>query len=123
MKLDSLPMLRIGSVGCESVTALSKLFYRLMFGKVSYDEWISRSGLEEPSSSDMVLLSGKEALIRRKEFIRVIDLGHFWYSLTDMPFVPVVWQIRQDKNLVAEWKKKIVDVCELSQSKMHIDSS
>ena len=122
IKTDVPPLLKLQGNCCESVVALAKLFYRLMFGKVAFDSWMSQSAIED-KKFDMVLLSGKEALLRRKEFIRVIDLGHFWYSLTDLPFVPAVWQVKQLGKVLPIWKKKIIDICELTQSKMHIDST
>lgn len=122
LKPELPPLLKLQGNCCESVVALAKLFYRLMFGKVAFDSWMSQSAVED-KKFDMVLLSGKEALLRRKEFIRVIDLGHFWYSLTDLPFVPAVWQVKNLGAVSPLWKKKIIDVCELTQSKMHIDSS
>lgn len=121
IKVDMPPLLKLVSSGCESVVALAKLFYRLMFGKVAFDSWISQNP-QEDRKADMVLLSGTEALMKRNQFNRVIDLGHFWYSLTDLPFVPVVWQIKNLSNLSPTWKKRLIDICELTQSKMHIDS-
>lgn len=102
--------------------ALTRILFKLWFGvppkeiKPVPDHSVSSD--EQP----VELLIGDEALIRRRSFSRVIDLGEAWHSLTGLPFVYAVWQ-STGRTLSPHWEHLIRRAAEKAQAKMHVDPS
>lgn len=123
--MEYAPSLRLLSYSASGV-ALAKIFYRLVFGKHAYESMVTQNNgngdasLQNSSRPVVELMIGDEALIKRNEFIKIIDLGNFWSSLTGLPFVSAVWQ-KGAKPISLNWRKRFLDSAELAQAKMKIE--
>lgn len=69
-----------------------------------------------------VVLEGNEALVRRKQFAGIIDLGDVWQKLTGLPFVLQVWQ-RHSKHASGQKGSKIAKAAELAEARMKVEPS
>lgn len=68
----------------------------------------------------MELVIGDEALERRPEFWKILDLGQIWHELTRLPFVFGLWQTR-NSSLPDAWGKIISEAAAISQARMQIE--
>ena len=102
--------------------ALTKLIYRMLFGREAYNTQVNRNFAHEFSGSKPIeLLIGDEALTRKRQFYTTIDLGLLWRDLTGLPFVFAVWQSKG--ACLNGWRRKILAAGELAESKMRVDPS
>jgi len=128
--VDSLPPLKCESqvrlkltTNSASSVVLSKVFYQLMFGRNAYDAHVANAlPGANPGFVTMELVIGDDALVRRSEFAKVIDLGQFWQSVTGRPFVFAVWQ-KCAKSLTSSWAARINEAAEIAQARMHVEPS
>lgn len=105
-----------------SSVSLAKFVYNIWFGCDTYKFMAGRNFAKLYSDRKPIeLLIGDEALIKKPRFAKTIDLGEFWKTLTGLPFVFSVWQ---SKGLCLNgWRKKILEVGELAEKKMHLNAS
>jgi len=103
----------------------TRILMRLWFGEPAIeispkaDHLDSNSG-SMSSSRPLELLIGDEALIRRKSFVSIIDLGDAWTTLSNLPFVFAVWQ-NAGKTMSPYWGKMIGEAASRAQTKMRVD--
>lgn len=76
----------------------------------------SRSGGSRP----MELVIGDEALRRRHEFWRVLDLGQVWNELTRLPFVFGLWQSSYS-SVPAKLYQVINEAAAIAQARMRLE--
>ena len=108
--------------------ALSKVLLHLWCGRdrafriLSQAKTTSKSQLVGAQSGDraMELVIGDEALARRPEFWKILDLGQVWHELTRLPFVFGLWQTRKS-TLPVGWVKIISEAAAISQARMQIE--
>ncbi len=79
-------------------------------------EVVSRSSDSQP----MELVIGDEALQRRHEFWKVLDLGQIWFELTGLPFVFALWQTNSAPH-AAGLKYLITEAATIAQARMNIE--
>jgi chorismate dehydratase len=123
---DQLPHLVVTPASAASV-ALSKIFLHLWCGHEAANHIISCSdaldktqvrGLD-PDKRSMELVIGDEALARRPEFCRVLDLGELWHEITRLPFVFGLWQTRTP-SLPGDWIEVISTAAKRAEQKMKL---
>lgn len=76
----------------------------------------SRTGGSRP----MELVIGDEALRRRHEFWKVLDLGQVWHELTRLPFVFGLWQSSYS-NVSAKLFQVINEAAAIAQARMQLE--
>ena len=74
----------------------------------------------ESGERSMELVIGDEALERRPEFWKILDLGQIWHEMTRLPFVFGLWQTR-NSTLPEAWVKLISEAAAISQARMQIE--
>ncbi len=100
---------------------LAKILYRIWFGDEIYQTQIQRQekGFSQSKASPVELLIGDEALIKKNQFYKTIDLGKLWYEMTGLPFVYALWQ---SKGLRLNGAKRLlVEAGELAEAKMKVE--
>lgn len=120
-----LPALRLTSASASSA-ALAKLMYQLWFGVDASRAILVGQGAEAAENNRLVLelVIGDEALQRRSQFHRVIDLGDHWLRMTGLPFVFAVWQKSTTTALTPQmslWRQRIWEASEIAQARMKVD--
>ena len=92
------------------------------FRILSQAKTVVRSRMVGAQAGDrpMELVIGDEALERRSEFWKILDLGQIWYELTKLPFVFGLWQTR-NKALPEAWVKIISEAAAISQMRMQVE--
>ncbi|MBI2602887.1 MAG: hypothetical protein HYW48_07520 [Deltaproteobacteria bacterium] len=124
--LPSFPITECPSIvlppASASSVGLAKFLYNIWFGCEAYKFMAGRNFAKLYNDKKPIeLVIGDEALIKRPRFAKILDLGEFWKDLTGLPFVYAVWQ---SKGLCLNgWRKKILEVGELAEQKMHLDAS
>jgi len=121
-----MPKLRLTPSSAASA-ALTQVLMNLWFGSSKAAKILATASSadvqgQNPNFEDrpMELVIGDEALQRRHEFWRVLDLGQVWFELTGLPFVFGLWQTASPlvpqsiKNLVAE-------AASLAQARMSVE--
>lgn len=108
---SSVPRLKCTQASASGAT-LSKIFHRVLFGQ------------EVITDHDMSLelIIGDEALTRRPQFQKILDLGQMWKILTDLPFVFATWQTTQLETM-AHLSQKFKSCAEIAEAKMRVDAS
>ena len=121
MDIEHAPHLRLTANSASSAT-LARLFYRFIFGKKAFENASTTANKSRDAElkGSMELLIGDEALIRRNEFSKVIDLGQLWQQLTGLPFVFAVWQ-KTGALLDPTAMQKISEAAEIAQTKMRVE--
>lgn len=121
--MGKVPRLKL-TANSESSAALAKIFYRLLFGKAAYEANVFKTTTAacDDGAGALELVIGDEALQRREEFSKVIDLGQLWNHLTDLPFVFAVWQ-KGSRAISPGWTRRLLEVAETAQAKMHVEPS
>jgi predicted solute-binding protein len=121
--LRAIPRLKLTNHS-ESSATLAKIFYRLLFGKAAYEANIfkTNAAATDDGAGSLELVIGDEALVRREEFSKVIDLGQLWNHLTGLPFVFAVWQ-KGSRAISPSWTRRILEAAEAAQAKMHVEPS
>ncbi len=104
---------------------LTRILYRLWFGEAPREitpkaDHIEPSAVSMDEDQPLELLIGDEALIRRRSFAKVIDLGAAWTQLTGLPFVYAVWQ-NNGSLMSPYWGNMITEAAVRAQTKMHVD--
>jgi len=83
--------------GSRTSAALTKVILAEHFGVFPQTEPLKLDCSTTDTTADAVLLIGDRAMHSPAEsFVRVIDLGQFWYEWTGLPFVFAMWVARQD---------------------------
>lgn len=113
------PRLRLSAHSASSVV-LSKIFYRMMFGKAAYDQQVANQFPSTSGQGTLDLVIGDEALDRASAFKKTIDLGLFWKSITGLPFVYAVWQ-RSGKPIPQSWERVILAAAEIAEARMQVE--
>ena len=114
-----LPSLNLTQNSASSST-LSQILYCLLFGFEAYKTMMSQSSFaSQDTPTPIELVIGDEALMRKSSFHKVIDLGSLWKEITGLPFVYAVWQSKG--AFLNGWRRKIMEIGELSEAKMRID--
>jgi predicted solute-binding protein len=117
------PGLMLTSASATSA-ALTKVLLNLWLGPDIAQQMILRTTAK---SSDLTnadvgqrpveLVIGDEALLRRHEFWKILDLGQTWFELTSLPFVFGLWQTSHPSiNMGA--KALLWEAASLAQVKM-----
>ncbi len=109
------------STHTDSSTQLVRFLAWLVFGEDEFRNQEIRQNARN-SGTLPVVLEGNEALVRRKQFVGIIDLGDVWQKLTGLPFVLQVWQ-RHSKHPCGQKASKIVKVAELAEARMKVEPS
>lgn len=122
----SVPELKLSSASMASV-ALTKVLMNLWLGKESADLMLRMSAnskidgsTSESGLRPMELVIGDEALMRRHEFWKIIDLGKAWSDLTDLPFVFGLWQTNH-QSLPATTKGLLWEAASIAQARMKVE--
>jgi chorismate dehydratase len=68
----------------------------------------------------MELVIGDEALQRRHEFWKVLDLGKIWLELTGLPFVFGLWQT-SSQVLPSSIKYLVAEAASIAQARMRVE--
>lgn len=118
------PLVRMGK-GSTSEVMLGKVLYRLLFGQAAYE---NNERINSVANGSMAaygplageLRSGDDALQKRCQYLRMIDLEDIWYQLTSLPFVYSVWQ-KNSQKLSLQLKNKILKGAELVQASMKVE--
>jgi predicted solute-binding protein len=121
VSLSQAPRLKLSSAS-ETSAKLAQVLYRLWFGKDAYEinceREISAAAPFGPKSQ-IELVIGDEALVRRRSFHRIIDLGAVWFEMTGLPFVFAVWQTVG--NGLNCWRKVLQETAELAEARMKVE--
>lgn len=98
-----------------------RMLFPLLFGeRIAETTQPSQAMAFDGAARPIELLVGDEALIRRPQFVAVLDIGEVWHSLTSLPFVISVWQTNATE-LSEVFTRKIQRCAERAQAKMQID--
>lgn len=121
-----LPVASISSIkfSSESATsvALAKIFLRLWFGEEVYKLMVNPSiGAVRHNQRPLELLIGDEALYRKRNFYKTLDLGSLWKEMTGFPFVYAIWQSKG--SCLNGWRRKILEIGEVADNRMKIEPS
>jgi len=122
LDFDFVPRLKLSSHSASSVV-LAKIFYRMIFGRAHYEAQINSGFSSNSGYGTMELIIGDDALVRRSEFSKIIDLGNFWHQLTHLPFVFAVWQKSKDTQVSLQWQKVIAEAAEIAEARMQVEHS
>ncbi len=121
------PPIRLTSASASGAL-LSRLYYQMMFGEDAYAERFA-DGMQAGKRGDnsrpsLELVIGDEALARRSEFLQMIDLGAWWHSVFDLPFVFAIWQARADRlrALTPLWRTRLLKAAALAQGRMQVEA-
>ena len=119
LNISSCPPLKLSSASASS-NYLTKILYNFWFGTDAY-KIMSGRGFSKTYNEEhpIELVIGDEALSRRSTFSRILDLGHVWKELTNLPFVFAVWQSKG--TCLNGWRRHILELGEKAESKMKID--
>lgn len=124
----NVPNLLLTPASAASV-ALSKILLHLWCGRDRAFRVLSQAKIARsrrpPAGAQfgerpMELVIGDEALERRVEFWKILDLGQIWYELTRLPFVFGLWQTRS-AVLPESWSRLISDAADVSQARMRVE--
>ena len=103
-------------------SALSKILYRFMYGKLNYDLYMGRSGARAKSATAIELLIGDEALAKAQNFPYKLDLGSWWADISGLPFVYALW-LTSDASLCSSLKNSFLEAATVAQTRMKIEPS
>lgn len=120
--LMMIPKLKL-SAASASGAVLSKLFFRLIFGKSAYETTQVAAQYVNTDVPTLELVIGDEALARRQEFTKIFDLGQMWKVMTGLPFVFSVWQKSQQSIVPEALVQSLIQSAEAAEAKMHIEPS
>lgn len=85
--------------GSRTSAALTRVILAEHFGVYPESEPLPLESTTQDTRADAVLLIGDRAMHPPSErFVRVIDLGEFWYDWTGLPFVFAMWVARCDSR-------------------------
>lgn len=85
--------------GSRTSAALTRVILAEHFGVFPESAPLPLECTTADTTADAVLLIGDRAMHPPAErFVRVIDLGQFWYEWTGLPFVFALWVTRQDSS-------------------------
>jgi predicted solute-binding protein len=123
----TLPGLKLTTASAAS-SALTRVLMHLWLGADAAHQLMIRAMTTNPSDGGMQtgdirpleLVIGDEALQRRHEFWKVLDLGQIWFELTDLPFVFGLWQTNQ-QSLPAGVKALLFEAASLAQARMRVE--
>lgn len=120
--IEFIPQIKLSSSSAASV-GLTRIILRLLLGKNSYNEMRQRCERDEVfgQKSQVELVIGDEALIRKPSFYKTVDLASVWKDLTGLPFVFAVFQSQGD--FLNGWRKIIMEAGELAQAGMKVSPS
>ena len=114
--LSSCPALKLSGASASGAY-LTRLLYSFWFGFESNQLMASRKYLKVYEGQRPIeLVIGDEALVRRPQFYKVIDLGSAWKELTGLPFVFAVWQSRG--TCLNGWRRQILEIGERAETRM-----
>lgn len=120
------PDLKLTSASAASA-ALTRVLMNLWLGDHQAQQVMIRatSWMKDQSYSDsgyrpMELVIGDEALQRRHEFWKVLDLGQVWQELTHLPFVFGLWQTSH-QSLPTALKALIGEAASIAQARMQVE--
>jgi len=68
----------------------------------------------------MELVIGDEALQRRHEFWRILDLGQIWREITGLPFVFGLWQTNC-RQMTSDSVYRLMEAASIAQARMSIE--
>ncbi len=122
LDFDFAPRLKLSSQSASSV-ALAKIFYRMIFGRAHFESQMNSGFSGNSGYGTMELIIGDDALVRRSEFSKVIDLGHFWHKLTNLPFVFAVWQKSKNAHIPEQWQRLLHEAAEIAEARMKVEHS
>ncbi|MCX7401469.1 MAG: menaquinone biosynthesis protein [Planctomycetales bacterium] len=85
--------------GSRTSAALTKVILAERYGVIPKTEPLRMESTTTDSGADAVLLIGDRAMHSPEEsFVKVMDLGQFWYDWTGLPFVFAMWVARREVN-------------------------
>ncbi len=121
-----MPALRLTPASAASA-ALTRLLMNLWIGESQATQMMAQAttvqgGHEVAASEDqpIELVIGDEALQRRHEFWRVLDLGQVWQELTGLPFVFGLWQT-SSKILPPQLRQILAEAGSIAQARMRVE--
>jgi chorismate dehydratase len=121
-----LPRLHLSSASAASA-ALTRLLVNLWLGESQAAHLMAQATTVKQEVSELgvddlpvELVIGDEALQRRHEFWRVLDLGQVWQELTAMPFVFGLWQT-SSKILPPSLRHMIAEAGSIAQARMRVE--
>ena len=122
----ALPTLQLTSASAASA-ALTRVLMNLWLGEESAQHLMARSANHQHDSlsremgvRSIELVIGDEALQRRHEFWKILDLGQIWHELTGMPFVFGLWQTSA-QTLPSSMKSLISEAASIAQARMRVE--
>ncbi len=111
----------------DTSAALTQLVMHLWLGQSQASAVLSQAqtGKRELTSrmlddAPVELVIGDEALQRRHEFWRVLDLGQIWRDLTGLPFVFGLWQT-SSRTLSPSLRRMIAEAATIAQMRMRVE--
>ena len=120
------PDLKLTSASAASA-ALSRVLMNLWLGERLAQQmmmcaaaWGKDQTLADSGIRPVELVIGDEALQRRHEFWKILDLGQVWQELTTLPFVFGLWQTGQQSAPVAI-KALICEAASIAQARMQVE--
>jgi predicted solute-binding protein len=120
------PDLKLTTASAASA-ALTRVLMNLWLGEHQAHQMMLRATatLKEQSFGDagfrpMELVIGDEALQRRHEFWKILDLGQVWQELTNLPFVFGLWQTSH-QSLPVQLRSLIWEAASIAQARMQVE--
>jgi predicted solute-binding protein len=124
------PHLLLTSASAASA-ALTRVLMNLWLGEESAAHVMAKATVKSPiaqsellcrdvGSHPMELVIGDEALQRRHEFWKVLDLGQIWFELTGLPFVFALWQTTVPQPSSA-LKYLVTEAASIAQARMRVE--
>ena len=112
-------------------TALTKVLISLWLGEDAATRLFAKATVSAPvangelisrnlGSQPMELVIGDEALQRRHEFWKILDLGQVWFELTQLPFVFALWQTSSPEH-AAGLKYLVTEAASIAQARMRVE--
>lgn len=122
-----IPRLKLTTASAASA-ALSRVLMFLWLGDDAAQHLFARSTMNmsdgdrvlETDDRPMELVIGDEALQRRHEFWKVLDLGQVWQELTGLPFVFGLWQT-SSPIIPTSIKALISEAAAMAQARMRVE--
>jgi len=122
----SMPRLHLASASAASA-ALTRLLINLWIGESQAAHVMTQATTAKEDVSELAvddhpieLVIGDEALQRRHEFWRVLDLGQVWQDLTGLPFIFGLWQT-SSKILPPTLRHMIAEAGSIAQARMRVE--
>ena len=122
----AVPPLKLTTASAASA-ALTRVLLNLWLGENLASLVLAKSAMTQDEilnkdlgSRTMELVIGDEALQRRHEFWKVLDLGQIWLELTGLPFVFGLWQTNS-QVLPPSIRYLVAEAASIAQARMRVE--